>query len=262
MQISYISAEMNEEFDRAVRLGAAAGVETVSLRSRLWGTALEDLDKDQIRRTLDTLQAHAMRPGMLLSPVGKCTVDDAATLARNGEILKRTFDMAHRLGSDKVRVFPFRAPSPTAFGPSQLDDYFAQIVEGWAPWVEWAAAAQMALCFEWVGTTLVLTSQEMRRVIDALGAPNHVGVIWEIDTSAQAGEDPGQGYPHLQGFIRDVHIKSFDGGASRSQYLDALRLLRRDGYNGPLTVEHWGGEAETLAGIAAVGELQAESASG
>ena len=262
MQISYISAEMSEDFDRAVRLGAAAGVEVVSLRSPVWGGPIEDMAEEQIRRTVDTLAAHGMRPGMLLSPVGKCTIADAATVAKNGEILKRTFDVAHRLGSDRIRVFPFRAPSPVAFGPSQLDDYFAQIIDAWTPWVEWAAAAQMVLCFEWVGTTLVLTSQEMRRVIDALAAPAHVGVIWEIDTSARAGEDPGQGYPHLRGMIREVHIKRFDDGASRPQYLNALRLLQRAGYSGPLTVEHWGGEAETLAGIAAVQALRAESLDG
>ena len=259
MQISYITAEMNGDFKRSVDAGARAAIEVVSLRSPVCGSPLEDLNDDQARRVLDVLEAGGMRPGMLLSPVGKCTIADAAVVARNGEILKRTLEVAHRLGSDTVRVFPFQAPSPVAFGPSQLEDYFERIAERWSPWVEWAAAAEIALCFEWVGTTLVLTSQEMRRVIDALGAPAHVGAIWEIDTSAQAGEDPAQGYPHLQGLIRDVHIKRFDGGATRPQYLSALRLLQRHGYRGPLTVEHWGGEAETLSGIAAVRELLEES---
>ena len=259
MEVSYITAEMADDFERAVRLGASAGCRLVSLRSKVWDTAMENLDPGQIRRTAETLEAHGLRPGMLLSPVGKCDITDEKKVASDGERLKRTFDLAHALGTDTVRVFPFRAPSPQAFGPSQLDEYFSQIIERWGPWVEWAAAARIALCFEWVGTTLVLTSAEMRRVIDALGAPAHLGAIWEIDVSAQAGEEPQEGYPHLRGLLRDVHIKRFDGGADRPQYLQALRLLRADGYAGPLTVEHWGGESETLEGIAAVGELLAES---
>ena len=259
MEISYITAEMADDFERAVRLGAAAGCRLVSLRSKVWGTAMEDLDPEQVRRVAAVLETSGVRPGMLLSPVGKCDITDEGKVRRDGEKLKRTFDLAHALGTDTVRVFPFRSPTKEAFGPSQLDAYFAQIVERWGPWAEWAAAADIALCFEWVGTTLVLTSAEMRRVIDALGAPAHVGAIWEIDVSAQAGEGPPEGYPHLRGLLRDVHIKRFDGGASRPQYLQALRLLRADGYAGPLTVEHWGGESETLEGIAAVGELLAES---
>lgn len=259
MQTSYITAEMADDFERAVRLGASAGCRLVSLRSPVWDTAMENLDPGQIRRTAETLEAHGLRPGMLLSPVGKCDITDEKKVESDGEKLKRTFDLAHALGTATVRVFPFRSPTKEAFGPSQLEAYFTQIVERWGPWVEWAAAAQIALCFEWVSTTLVLTSAEMRRVIDALGAPAHVGTIWEIDVSAQAGEEPQEGYPHLCGLLRDVHIKRFDGGADRPQYLHALRLLRADGYTGPLTVEHWGGESETLAGIEAVQALLAEN---
>ena len=255
MQLSYITAEMHDNFAKALEAGARVGVEVVSLRAPVWDSHLENLDDDQVRRICDLLAARGMRPGMLLSPVGKCNIADAARVTKNGEILKRTFDTAHRLGSNQVRVFPFRAPAQVAFGPSQLDGYFDQIVERWTPWVEWAAAAEIVLCFEWVGSTLVLTSQQMRRVIDALGSPAHVGAIWEIDVSAQAGEDPSQGYPQLQDLVRDVHIKRFDGGATRPQYLDALRLLQRSGYAGPLTIEHWGGEVETLAGISAVRAL-------
>ena len=72
MKISYITAEMNEDFTRAVEVGARADVEVVSLRSPVWDCDLENLERDDIRRVLDVLNAQGMRPGMLLSPVGKC----------------------------------------------------------------------------------------------------------------------------------------------------------------------------------------------
>ena len=117
MQISYITAEMHDDFAEVVAAGAAAGVELVSLRSPVWDGRLEDLDHDQPHRVCDLLETRGMRPGMLLSPVGKYNIADEAKVAKNGEILKRTFNIAHRLGTDRVRVFPFRAPAPSPFGP-------------------------------------------------------------------------------------------------------------------------------------------------
>ena len=264
MEISYISAEMSEDLEAALRAGVAAGCRRVSLRSPVWGAAMEDLDSARIDRTRQALARHGLQPGMLLSPVGKCAVTDAGAIAAHDGILERTFALARALDTDTVRVFPFRAPrdEPGACLEASLD----AVVARWRPWVQRAQAAKTNLCFEWVPSTLVRTGAQMRQVIDALGAPPHVGVIWELDTSVQAGASPEEDYRSLRGSIGDVHVKRFDAGASRAQYLRALRLLQADGYSGPVTVEHWGGEAETLAGIAAVralkDELESDAVSG
>ena len=41
MQISYIAAEMNKDFTRAVEVGARADIGMVSLRSPVWDRDLE-----------------------------------------------------------------------------------------------------------------------------------------------------------------------------------------------------------------------------
>ena len=46
VQISYITAEMNEDFTRAVEVGARTDVEVVSLRSPVWDCDLEHLERD------------------------------------------------------------------------------------------------------------------------------------------------------------------------------------------------------------------------
>ena len=51
-----------------------------------------------------------------------------------------------------------------------------------------------------------------------------------------------------------MHIKRFGAGATEA-LIAALTLLQRDGYNGPLTIEHWGDEEETLEGIEVVRAL-------
>lgn len=258
MDVSYITAEMSADFERSVRLGAEAGASVVSIRSKAWGRAIEDLSDDEVARTRAALAEHGVRAGMLLSPVGKCDVTDDAAFARHEEILQRTIRLAYALNTDAIRVFPFRPPNPTPFRDSRFDEYRARITERWEPWLRVTEDAGVHLCFEWVGTTLVLTCEQMRQVIDDLGAPEHVGVIWEIDVAAQAGESVEAGYPHIRELIRDTHVKRFDGGATREQYAAAARLLADDRYAGPLTVEHWGGEHETLDGIARVAELCAE----
>ena len=99
MQISYITAEMNDDFARAVEVGARAGVEVVSLRSPVWDEELESLNGEQINRVRATLDAHGMRPGMLLSPVGKCSIVDEKKIAASEDKLKRTVELARCLGS-------------------------------------------------------------------------------------------------------------------------------------------------------------------
>ncbi|MEO2002584.1 MAG: TIM barrel protein [Candidatus Poribacteria bacterium] len=256
MDISYVAAEMSDDFERSVRLGAEAGVSVVSIRSKAWGKALEDLSDDEVAKMRKILARYDMRVGMLLSPVGKCEITDDAAFAQHEEILQRTIRLAYALNTDAIRVFPFRPPNPTPFRDSRFEEYRARITERWEPWLRVTEDAGVQLCFEWVGTTLVLTCEQMRQVVDDLGAPDHVGVIWEIDVAAQAGESPEAGHPHIRGLIRDTHIKRFDGGATREQYETAVRLLSADGYDSSLTVEHWGGEKETLDGITQVTALR------
>ena len=207
MEVSYISAEMSDDFERAVRLGAEAGSSVVALRAKVFDKAFEDLAEDEMDRVRRILADNDMRPGMVLSPVGKIDIEDDALISAQSDILQRTIAVARGLGTRTIRVFPFRPPDAVPYGESRLREYGERIVECWTPWLEMAAEAGIELCFEWVGTTLAVTCVQIRQVIDALGSPDHVGVIWEIDVSAQAGESPDLGYPHIRDLIRDVHIK-------------------------------------------------------
>ena len=175
MEVSYISAEMSDDFERAVRLGAGAGSSVVSLRSKMFDKAIKDLTAEEMQLARDILADNDMRPGMVLSPVGKCDIEDDALINAQSDILQRTVAVAHGLGTKTIRVFPFRPFDPIPYGESRLREYGDRIVECWTPWLEMAAEAGIELCFEWVGTTLALTCVQIRQVIDALGSPDHVG---------------------------------------------------------------------------------------
>jgi len=98
-------------------VGARADIGLVSLRSSLWDRDLEALQGNDIQRVLNVLSAHCMRPGMLLSPVGKCSITDELKVARSGDKLKKTVELARQLGSDSVRVFPFKSPDSASLDP-------------------------------------------------------------------------------------------------------------------------------------------------
>lgn len=254
-EVSFIVPEMAEDFEDAIRLGVEAGIHTVAIRSKVLGRNLEDLNDDEVARIEAVLNRYGVRVGEIFTPVGKCDIEDASAVAEHLEVLCQSVHLARALGTVNVRVFPFRRAGYTEYEPSRLVDYIERIAENLKPMVQIAEAAGVILCFECVGSTLARTSREIRRVIDALGSPDAAAVIWEIDVGAKDGESVEEGYPHIRGMIRDVHVKSNAAGHidpidnGMGTYRKAFQLLAADGYDGLATIEHWKGPENTLRGI-------------
>jgi len=251
----FITIEMSEDFEEAIRLGAEAGVWTVHLRSGLWGRNVEQITQTDVGYMKDILATYGVRVGVILSPFGKCNIEDADEVQRHMEILARMIELAHSFDTCLVRTFTFRRPEYEEYEPSRLDEYLPKIVETLSPAVKMAEAEDIVMCFETVGSTLARSAQEARRVVDALDSSPAVALIWEIDVAWRAGELPSQGYPYVRGYVQDVHIKANPDrlidpvGTSSDTYEDAFRALLADGYNGFATIEHWGSAEGTLRGI-------------
>ena len=86
-------------------MGARANIGLASLRSPVWDRDLEAPEVDDIQR-ISIYQVRTVCAPMLLSPVGKCSITDELKVARSGDKLKKTVELARQLGSDSVRVFP------------------------------------------------------------------------------------------------------------------------------------------------------------
>lgn len=256
MDLSYIAPEMAGEFEEALRLGAEAGVKAVALRNKMFGKALEDLDDEDITKAKAIIERYGMKVKGVYSGVGKCTIDDPDTVEKNQASFGRILELAKIFGTDLVRVFPYQRTGVIEYEPSRLSEYIEKIRDRWAPLVRRAEEEKAVLCFEGVGSTLARTSADMKRVIDALGDSTAVGVIWEVDIAFRDGEMPSEGYPIIKEMIRDVHVKpnpelplSGDG----ETYEQAILALHRDGYTGPITIEHW---KTTEASLKAIEELK------
>ncbi|MBK36996.1 MAG: hypothetical protein CME26_15885 [Gemmatimonadetes bacterium] len=250
----YITSEMSDDFEEALRLGAEAGIETVHLRKGLFGKDIEQIGQEEIDRILTTLDKFGMRIGVLMPPFGKCDINDPSVVQKHHEIFERMVDIAGGLGTKLIRCFPFTGLEPDAF-----DAELGRIANTLRPAVERAEAADVLMCFEVVDNTIGRTAQHTRRVLDALDSPA-VAAIWELMTAANVGETPSRGYPHLRGTIRDIHIKPNADGTmdplvnTGENLTDVVTTLAEDGYAGMLTIEHWHGTEGTLDGLRILSE--------
>ncbi|NPV08938.1 MAG: sugar phosphate isomerase/epimerase [Anaerolineae bacterium] len=259
-ELAYIAPEMADDFEESVRLGVEAGARSVALRSRLWGKNLEDLSAADVDRMKAILAQHGASVSAVYSAVGKCSVEDPQEVARNVASLPRMIELAHTFGTDLIRVFPFQRKGVVEYEPSRLDEHLDLVVDRCAPLVRRAEAEGVVLCLEAVGSTLARTAQELRHVLQALGDSPAAGIVWEIDVAWRAGEPPRQGYGYARGITRDVHVKPNPelplAGAGET-YETAIRALLADGYQGPLTVEHWRGADNTMSALRQLGALLA-----
>jgi len=257
IDLAYIAYEISEDFEEAVRLGAEAGVHCLALRSHIWGTKLEKLTDDEVNRAKEVLARYDSKVSAIYSAVGKCNIKDPSAVEENGASLSPIIGVAKAFGTRLVRVFPYQRPNVVEYESSHLDEYLSLISERWLPLIEQAEREGVVLCFEGVGSTLARSARDMRRVVDALGRSPSLGVIWEIDVAWRDGEPPSRGYPLIKSLIHDVHVKPNPelplAGLGES-YEQALNNLLQDGYDGPVTVEHW---KTTEAALSALGELKA-----
>lgn len=258
---TFITAEMSNDFEEAVDLGVEAGISTVAIRSNIWGKSVVEITNDDVSQMKEILSKYEVRIGEILSPVGKCNIEDAAQVEQHLEIFRRMVQLAHLFDNKLIRIFPFRRPNFEEYESSHLDEYLELIVERLTPIVEIAEVEGVTVCLEFVGSTLAKTAQEIRRVVDALDKPISVGVVWEIDVAYKAGELPSEGYKFVKGLVRDVHLKPNPDnliepiGDSKESYEDAFRNLLADDYDGLATIEHWDSKEGTLNGIRQLKEM-------
>ena len=258
---AYITKEMAGNIEDSLRIGAEAGISTVAVRSKVWGHDVEDLSPEQVGSFKQLLESHGQKVSTMLSPVGKCDIEDEGAVASHIDIFRRTIPVAKALQASFIRVFSWCEPGLPNYGDSHLDQYLDRIVERTKPLIEIAEKESTLLVFECVQNTLAHTGKDLRRVLDALGNPPCARAVWDIDVAAKAGESPQEGYSYLRGLIEEVHIKPNSAGnidpidGVEGTYVDAFQLLADDGYDGFATIEHWRGTEGILRGLKQLREI-------
>ena len=265
MYLSYLPDEMNENFERGLRLGAEWGLRHVEVRLDDVVNVL-DLTDEQVRRAKSLIDQHGMSVSGLATPFFKCPLPgteaaDAGPLhgARqlsyqdHLDLLPRGVEIARALGAPVMRIFSFW------HDPQQRDRFWAVFPEAVAATLDATAGSGVIPALENEGACFIGTSADLAEVARRLPGPD-LKFIWDPGNSTRHGLPPrGQDVDTFFDRVVLVHVKDglYDAssggsaatliGEGETDYEAELRRLHRKGYDGALTLEpHYcpGGDCE------------------
>jgi len=255
MHLAVITDEISQDLARAASVMLEYGVRAAELRG-IWGVNVTEADESELARAREVINQNGLEVACIASPVFKCDIDsDAAvvegpmhlasarSMPQQLELLRRCADLAHRFGTDLVRVFSFWRRGPLS------PEIESRIVDAFAEPVRIAGMEGVTLLLENEHACYIGTGAETRRIVDAVGSPQ-LAVCWDPGNALCAGEEPyPDGYSAVRGAVRHVHIKDAKRhgengdlkwcvvGEGDIDYVGHFSALRADGYSGYVSLE-------------------------
>jgi len=244
IKLSVITDEVSQDLSRIVKFAVEHSFEGVEVRT-LWNLRPNELLEraGDIRRELSNA---SLSVSAIASPVFKCNLRSDLEVEEHLKILKRCIELAKALDTKIVRVFTF-------WRSGSLDDLLEKILEKFMQAVDVASDEGVILAVENEPSTHVNNGRRLRQFLEAVGKPSVVRGVWDPgnDVWDPEGERPyPDGYSYVRGLFVHVHVK--DGkrletghefvpvGEGDVNWLEQVRALIRDGYNGYLSLEtHW-----------------------
>ena len=244
IKLSVITDEVSQDLSKVVKFAVDHGFDGIEVRT-LWNLRPYELleRKGEIRRELVSA---GLSVSAIASPVFKCNLESDPEVQEHLRILNRCIELAKSLDTRIVRVFTF-------WRSGSLDERLGAILEKFAPAIDIASDEGVILAVENEPSTHVNNGRRLRQFLEAVGKPSVVKGVWDPgnDVWDPEGEKPyPEGYSYVRGLFVHVHVK--DGrrletghefvpvGEGDVNWLEQVRALIRDGYNGYLSLEtHW-----------------------
>lgn len=243
---SVITDEISQDLDVVLEVARAFHLEGLEIRS-LWDTRVDQLDAGQVRRLREAAHANGLVIAAVAPPFYKCDVDSAEERREHLEILRRSIDVAHQLGTNLIRTFTFWKKHP-------LDQVWGRLLEAYQEPLGLAGSSGVTLAVENEYACHVGTGRELARFLADLGRPE-AAALWDPANAFydDAGERPfPEGYAAVRVRIVHVHLKDAarESGAERPRHAPLgegqvgvaaqLDALQADGYAGFVSLEtHW-----------------------
>jgi sugar phosphate isomerase/epimerase len=243
-KIAVITDEISQDPATAAAMVREFGGQGLEIRSA-WEKGPHELDDADVARLREIAAAHDLRICGIAAPVFKCHLGVAHEEREHLAILRRCIALAHALDTDLIRVFTFwLQPGPPPW--ELIADKFTQPIR-------LAMQEGVTLGIENERSTMAASA---RRLADFLALVNHrqLRAIWDPGNE-QGNPDGGGAYPSgyetLKPWIVHVQLKDArrlpDGtrvsvrlGTGDIDYVGQLRALKRDGYEGYVSLEtHW-----------------------
>ncbi len=190
-------------------------------------------------------------------PVFDTEVSDSTYLAQL-QALNRCIDLAQQLQAPLVRIMSFRKEM-ILFGDQGAEDWVVvrgvwdRLLHLMAPAIQLATDRQQMLVVETGNTGMVCSAALGRRLVEDLGHPEHLRVLWDPANCMYAGETAyPDGYQQLaDGYIGHIHMKDAVVSPARAHVSfrqlghgdmaailpNLAQTLREDGYRGTMSLE-------------------------
>lgn len=254
-KLGTITDGISRNFEYALDTMVETGLEYVELQY-LWEKQVGDLTDADIERVKGLIEERDLKVSCIshhnLSALPVDTAVDAPAYQAHITTLQRCIDVAQALGTHLVRIFSFRKEM-VLFGadPVISEGAWTTLLNRLEEPLRIADAAGITLVIETAISGNVTSAHLARKLIDELDAP-HLKVLWDPCSSLYCTEIPyPDGYEVIREHIAHVHLKdgvvnlpaaTFDFCAMRQgqmdpYYNDIMNALKRDGYEGAISLE-------------------------
>ena len=254
-KLGVITDGISRNFEYALDTMVETGLEYVELQY-LWEKQVGDLTDADIARVKDLIEARNLKVSCISHHNLSALPVDTAVLApayrEHITTLQRCIDVAQALGTNLVRIFSFRKEM-VLFGaePIVSKGTWATLLDRLEEPLRIADDADITLVIETAISGNVTSALLARKLIDELDVP-HLKVLWDPCSSLYCTEVPyPDGYEVIREHIAHVHLKdgvvnlpaaTFDFCAMRQgqmapYYNDIMSALKRDGYDGTISLE-------------------------
>lgn len=254
-KLGTITDGISRDFEYALDTMVETGLEYVELQY-LWEKQVGDLTDADIERVQGLIAARNLKVSCIshhnLSALPVDTAVVAPAYREHITTLQRCIDVAQALGTNLVRIFSFRKEM-VLFGaePVISEGAWTTLMNRLEEPLQIADAAGITLVMETAISGNVTSAFLARKLIEALDVP-HLKVLWDPCSSLYCTEVPyPDGYEVIREHIAHVHLKdgvvnlpaaTFDFCAMRQgqmdpYYNDIVEALKRDGYEGAISLE-------------------------
>lgn len=254
-KLGVITDGISRDFEYALDTMVETGFEYVELQY-LWEKQVGDLTDADVARVKDLIEARNLKVSCIshhnLSALPVDTAVFAPAYREHITTLQRCIEIAQALGTNLVRIFSFRKEM-VLFGaePIVSEGTWSTLLDRLEEPLRIADDADITLVIETAISGNVTSALLARKLIDELEVP-HLKVLWDPCSSLYCTEVPfPDGYEVIREHIAHVHLKdgvvnlpaaTFDFCAMRHgqmapYYNDIVSALKRDGYDGVISLE-------------------------
>ena len=241
------------------------GLAELAPRLRDWGFDLVELPVEQPgdwspERAAEVLAEHGLGASVCaaMAPGRELCGTDPETVAATQAFLRECLDVAATVGSAAVGGPTYTSTGRTwRIAPDERRRLYAELREGLAPVCEYGAERGVRIALEPLvryETSLINTVEQALEAIDGL-PPEGCGLLVDTYHANIEEKNVGDAYRLAGDRLVHVHASANDRGAPGADHIDwpevrdALRDVR---YDGPVVIESFTAENETIATAASV----------